>query len=139
MSKPLDFYSTPVRLLFWLVIILLVVDFATNTIAVTSTGSSEDVLVLAGLSSLLMALCQYGLAISFVVWLWQAHKSIGQAGLKDLDYTPKWALIGFVIPFANFVLPVLVVNETWRGSMFLQNPDGYGMWTTVKAPPIAPL
>ena len=57
-----------------------------------------------------------GLAPSFIVWVWRAAKN-----QQALARTPErlgsgWAIGGWFVPLANFVIPVLVVQDLWRGS-----------------------
>lgn len=56
-------------------------------------------------------------AVSFLAWIYRAHKNVRALGATDLKYSPGWAIGGFFIPFLNIVRPYQVVSEIWRASM----------------------
>lgn len=55
-------------------------------------------------------------AVSFLAWIYRAHKNLRALGATDLKYSPGWAIGGFFIPFLNIVRPYQVVSEIWRAS-----------------------
>jgi|GEM_PF-1955869 len=55
-------------------------------------------------------------AVSFLAWIYRAHKNLKALGATDLKYSPGWAIGGFFIPFLNIVRPYQVVSEIWRAS-----------------------
>lgn len=52
----------------------------------------------------------------FVTWLWRAAKNQQALGRAPERLGPGWAIAGWFIPLANFVIPVLIVQDLWRGS-----------------------
>jgi membrane protease YdiL (CAAX protease family) len=56
------------------------------------------------------------LAPCFIVWLWRAAKNQQALGREPERLGSGWAIGGWFIPLANFVIPVLVVQDLWRGS-----------------------
>ena len=49
-------------------------------------------------------------AVSFLAWIYRAHKNLRALGATDLKYSPGWAIGGFFIPFLNIVRPYQVVS-----------------------------
>lgn len=56
------------------------------------------------------------LAPLFVAWLWRAAKNQQSLGRRPERLGSGWAIGGWFIPLANLVIPVLVVQDLWRGS-----------------------
>lgn len=56
------------------------------------------------------------IAVVFVVWTWRAAKNNETLGRDHPRLGPEWAIAGWLIPLAGFVMPVLVVQDLWRGS-----------------------
>jgi hypothetical protein len=54
--------------------------------------------------------------VLIVIWLWRAAKNLEVLGRVNPTLGPGWAIGGWFIPAANFVLPALVINDAWRGS-----------------------
>src|SRR5258708_386553 len=46
--------------------------------------------------------------LGFVVWFYQAVANLRAAGLKQMEFTPGWAIGGFFVPFLNLVRPLQV-------------------------------
>ncbi len=56
------------------------------------------------------------LAVTFIVWLWRAAKNNEALGRRHARFGPGWTIGAWFVPFANLVLPLLVVQQLWRGS-----------------------
>ncbi|MFO7592312.1 MAG: DUF4328 domain-containing protein [Acidimicrobiia bacterium] len=52
----------------------------------------------------------------FVTWMWRAAKNQQALGRAPERLGPGWAIGGWFIPLANLVIPVLIVQDLWRGS-----------------------
>ena len=52
----------------------------------------------------------------FIVWMWRAAKNNEKLGRDHPRLGPSWAIAGWFIPLANLVIPVLVMQDLWRGS-----------------------
>jgi Domain of unknown function (DUF4328) len=59
-----------------------------------------------------------GLAIFvlLIVWLYRAAKNNEVLGRQNPRLGPGWAIGGWFIPVANFVIPFIVLDDVWRGS-----------------------
>ena len=72
------------------------------------------------LIGVLQVLLFLGTAAAFLVWFHRAHKNLPALGVRQLKYTPGWAVGGFFVPFLNLVRPLQVMREVWNGS----DPEG---------------
>lgn len=52
----------------------------------------------------------------FLAWLWRAAKNQQALGRRPERLGPGWAIGGWFVPVANLAIPVLVVQDLWRGS-----------------------
>ena len=53
---------------------------------------------------------------AFIVWLHRARTNLDGADGWELNWKPGWAIGGWFVPLANFVIPQLVVSEIDRVS-----------------------
>jgi hypothetical protein len=56
-------------------------------------------------------------AVFFLMWLYRAHKNLVPLGSSNLQYSPKWAVGGFFVPFLNLVRPYQVAKEIFQNSI----------------------
>lgn len=54
--------------------------------------------------------------VTFIVWMWRAAKNNAALGRSQPRFGPGWAIGGWLIPLANLVIPVLIMQDLWRGS-----------------------
>jgi hypothetical protein len=64
----------------------------------------------------LVALVVVAIVPCFIVWCWRAAKNQQALGRAPERLGSAWAIAGWFIPFANLVIPVLVIQDLWRGS-----------------------
>jgi hypothetical protein len=57
-----------------------------------------------------------GTGIVWIVWQRRAHAGLPALGVIGLRYTPGWVVAWWLIPFANFVMPLLTMTELWKAS-----------------------
>lgn len=106
-------------------------------------GSNPDVppgfaaaIVGAMLAVLAMALVMFGVNVAqaLVVGFWgrDAANNVRAFGAQGLTWSPGWAIGGWFIPYANYVIPFLVLREIWRATEapLLQGRD----WRQVPVP-----
>lgn len=71
----------------------------------------------------LSLIATYGLLILcgvfFMGWLYRAHRNLERGGIRNVRRWSGWAVLGFILPFVNLVLPYLVMLEARRGSALL--------------------
>lgn len=58
----------------------------------------------------LLGFALVGFAISALVWVWLAHANIRDVGIRS-KYGPGFAVAGYLIPIANFMLPFESMRE----------------------------
>jgi hypothetical protein len=85
----------------------------------TFTGTVSDVnnsdslvsgLALLGLACLLLA------AVGYLTWAYRAYRNLAALGALQLRRTPKWIILGSIIPIMDLVVPYQLMRETWVGS-----------------------
>jgi DNA-directed RNA polymerase subunit RPC12/RpoP len=72
--------------------------------------------VVGGMISLLYNLVSLGTSVVFLVWFHRAYSNLVPLGAARLRQSPGLALAFWFIPFANFVMPALAVQDMWRNS-----------------------
>jgi ABC-type Fe3+ transport system permease subunit len=75
--------------------------------------SSDDLVSAASLVFLVLFI---GTAACFITWMWRAAKNNEALGRQNPRFGPGWAIGGWFIPIANFVIPLLIMQDLWRGS-----------------------
>ena len=60
--------------------------------------------------------------IAWLIWQHRAHSNLPALGAVQLRHSPRWAVIWWLLPFANVVLPFTAVRELWKAS--LPGPSG---------------
>lgn len=70
--------------------------------------ADEDLNTMIGLGFLL----SIGVFVMIIIWSFRAHRATRQPGTWPRSWTPGWSIGGWFIPFANIVIPKLVLTET---------------------------
>jgi hypothetical protein len=52
----------------------------------------------------------------FVAWLYRLRVNLRALGVRKPEYARYWAVLGFLVPAINFVVPYQVISEVWRAS-----------------------
>lgn len=84
-----------------------------NRLAAERPSDADGPVVAATLIFLAVALAMF---VLMIVWTWRAATNNEALGRDHPRLGTAWAIAGWLIPFANAVLPVLVVQDLWRGS-----------------------
>ena len=58
-------------------------------------------------------------AVIFITWFFQAYRAAASRGATARTWAAGWAIGGWAIPLANFIIPKLVMNEVDR----MSNPE----------------
>jgi hypothetical protein len=82
----------------------------------TERDTAGMVAMLALLEALLILVSFLFTAVAFIVWLYRARANVERWGVGGLGWGPGWAIGGWFIPFANLVIPKLVVDAVYSGS-----------------------
>ena len=67
-------------------------------------------------SSAIFGLTQLVIVVVFMIWMFRAAKNHEALGRQGPRFGPGWSIGAWFIPLANFVIPVLIVQDLWRGS-----------------------
>ena len=62
----------------------------------------------------ILAVITLTIFVVFIVYLYRASKNTELWDTAPRTWTPGWAIGGWFIPIANFVIPALVVSDSWR-------------------------
>jgi|GEM_PF-4114058 len=74
-------------------------------------------------------------AAVFVAWLFRAYRNLGTLGIESLFYSPRWAVLGYVVPIVNAYVPKQMVDDLWRASFAgPKSTDGESRWPLIPAP-----
>jgi uncharacterized protein DUF4328 len=79
----------------------------------------------------LFLLVQVVIAVLFIVWMFRAAKNNEALGRTNTRFGPGWAIGGWFIPIANLVIPVLILQDLWRGGDASRARDDAG-WRTAR-------
>ncbi len=114
--------------LFALTIATLVASTLSNlfmpSMEVETTGSSADAaegamvayLLLAGFVAMIAGGIALAQVIVGVIWMGRAYGNAQALGARGLSWSPGWAIGSWFIPFANLVIPFLIMTEIWKAS-----------------------
>jgi len=67
-------------------------------------------------AAVLVTLLTLAIAVVFIIWMWRTAKNNEALGRARPRLSAGWAIGGWFIPVANFVLPILIMQDLWRGS-----------------------
>jgi hypothetical protein len=76
-------------------------------------NDADDLVGAAIAISVLLALV---LVILVIIWTFRAMKNNEALGRAGARFSPGWGIAGWLIPLANLVIPVLILQDLWRGS-----------------------
>jgi hypothetical protein len=79
----------------------------------------------------LYLLLMLALVVLLCIWTWRAMKNNETLGRSGARFSPGWGIAGWLIPFANWVIPVLIMQDLWRGSD-RDVPIGDPSWRSAK-------
>ncbi|MFA5801634.1 MAG: DUF4328 domain-containing protein [Thermoleophilia bacterium] len=104
-----------VELLFWagipVNILLLALVLGTSL-----NKSYHDANTLLTIYNLMFSIWGVAALVMLVIWIYRAAVNLRAMNIQGLKYSPGMAVAWFFIPFANFIMPVFVIREIWRGS-----------------------
>ncbi len=79
------------------------------------------------------SLCALVVAVLTIIWWYQAYQAVERTGLPRRRWSSGWAVGGWFIPFANLIIPKLVLNEIDRISGAAA--DGMEGWSDRRVAP----
>lgn len=88
---------------------------------------ADDADTFVGVIVLLFGLVSLSIVVLLIIWTFRAMKNNEYLGRWNGRFTPGWGIAGWLIPFANLVIPVLIFQDLWRGSD-VSVPRGDSNW-----------
>jgi hypothetical protein len=67
--------------------------------------------------ALLYVLVALGSALLIALWIWRAHANLRTLGLDGLNFSPSWAVLSFLVPLLNLVVPFQAMRELYNRSI----------------------
>jgi uncharacterized protein DUF4328 len=83
---------------------------------VFDTKAVNDANGLAAAMIILSGLVAVAIFVLLIIWLYRAAKNNEALGRQNARLGPGWAIGGWFIPLANFVIPFIIMDDVWRGS-----------------------
>jgi hypothetical protein len=99
--------------------------FSGQSVAPAELESNDSRVIMIGVIQALIFLIT---AVTFLIWIYQAHRNLPATGAQNLEYSPGWAVGGFFVPFLNIVRPFQVMREIWKASEPDQEVAGGDYW-----------
>ncbi len=93
---------------------VLVEDVLSGEFVTFDEATTADNFVVA--AWLLCLALSVALGVLVIVFLWRASKNLQAWGRTGARLGPGWSIGSWFIPFANLVMPVLIIQDLWRGS-----------------------
>jgi hypothetical protein len=93
---------------------------------VDGTASRDDVrgaVALFGLLFIVVAGVSIAVIVLTIIWQWRLAKNHERLGRPGTTLRAGWAIGGWFIPLANYVLPMIVFVDIWKGSDPGLGPD----------------
>jgi hypothetical protein len=83
---------------------------------VFDTNAVNDANALAAAMIILSAFLTIAIFVLLIIWLYRAAKNNEALGRQNPRLGPGWAIGGWFIPVAWFVIPFIVMDDVWRGA-----------------------
>ena len=91
-------------------------DFENGNFGLDIAKRAQDADDLAKAAAAIYGLLGLATAVVFIIWMWRAAKNNEALGRMNPRFGPGWSIGGWFIPIANFVIPILIMQDLWRGS-----------------------
>jgi hypothetical protein len=79
-------------------------------------GRADDADTFVGVSVLLTLASLATVFVLLVIWMWRIAKNNELLGRVDPRFRPGWTIGGWFVPLASLVIPVMVMQDLWRGT-----------------------
>jgi hypothetical protein len=96
---------------------------------------ADDADTFVGVVALLTVVVSLTIFVLLIIWMWRVAKNAEVLGRTGSRLGAGWAIGGWFVPFANLVIPLLVMLNLWRGSD-PESPPGDPLWRTRHASPL---
>lgn len=96
--------------------LIIIGDLESGDVAADIFGRVEEADDLVRASAFAFGGMVLATATVFIVWMWRASRNNEALGRDMPRLGSGWAIGGWFIPLANFVIPILIMQDLWRGS-----------------------
>ena len=90
-------------------------DAAEEFLRTGDEDAFEDDLAVNGLTSLLAGAASIAVIVLSIIWLYRIaanHRALA----RQLTWAPGWAIAGWILPPLLFIIPLLMIRESWKAS-----------------------
>jgi hypothetical protein len=91
-------------------------DFENGNFGSDILKRAQDADDLANAAAAILGVLGLATAVVFIIWMWRAAKNNEALGRMNPRLGPGWSIGGWFIPIANLVIPILIMQDLWRGS-----------------------
>ena len=91
-------------------------DIIDGTLTADTVRRANDADDLVGAASGILLFLTFVIFVLIIIWTYRAAKNNEALARPYPRLKPGWAIAGWLIPFANLVIPVLILQDLWRGS-----------------------
>jgi hypothetical protein len=96
--------------------ISVVQDFKSGDFSGDVIGRANDADSFVDGASAFYLLTQLGIVVLFIIWQFRAAKNNEALDRRDPRFGPGWSIGAWFIPLANLVIPVMIIQDLWRGA-----------------------
>jgi hypothetical protein len=79
-------------------------------------GLQLAVLLHAGAAAIFNLIVMITTVIVFLIWEYRANSNLRPLGVLDHEYSSRWAVGSWFVPFLNLVVPFQIIRAIWRES-----------------------
>jgi hypothetical protein len=88
-------------------------DIQAGNFDLETARRSDDLVVASGT---IFGILTIAIIVLFIIWMYRAAKNNEALGRMHPRFSAGWSIGAWFIPFANLVIPVLIMQDLWRGS-----------------------
>lgn len=63
--------------------------------------------------------------VLLLIWIYRSARNLLALGIQGMRFSPGWSVGWFFIPFANLIVPPMVLIEIWKASNPSARPDNW--------------
>jgi hypothetical protein len=102
-------------------------DIIGGELTFDSVQRANDADDLVGVAAGILLFLMFVVLVLVIIWTFRAAKNNEALGRFYPRLKPGWAIAGWLIPLVNLVIPVLMLQDLWRGSE-VSTPRGDPGW-----------
>jgi hypothetical protein len=110
-------------------------DIINGTLTADTVNRAHDADDVVNAASGILAFIAFVIFVLIIIWSYRAAKNNEALGRPYPRLKPGWAIAGWLIPLANLVLPLLILQDLWRGSE-ASTRAGDPSWRSNKGSPL---